>query len=153
MHRQQAQGCVDSVLAQGSRFEGTAVVEGTLRVDGRYEGTLEAVEAVVIGKSGEFGGDIHARDVVICGSARGRITATGSVELQRGSRFEGDLQTRTLIVEEGVFFQGNCRMDDGIAVVESAEAPGSGVTQAASHPARAAAGSSAEDALVLPVGK
>ena len=32
------------------------------------------------------------------------------VELQKGCRFEGDVETPIFVVEEGVFFQGNCRM-------------------------------------------
>ncbi len=105
-------GAVNSLIGQGSRFEGTTRIEGTLRVDGMYQGAVEVGETLVVGKPGEFSGEVKARDVVVCGTLRGTIEATGVVELQRGCRFEGDVRTRTLIVEEGVFFQGSCQMDD-----------------------------------------
>jgi cytoskeletal protein CcmA (bactofilin family) len=113
MAKQQQSSGITSLLGQGSSFEGAARLEGTLRVDGTYDGSVEVGETLVIGKPGAFRGDVQARDVIVCGRLQGTITASGSVELQAGCRFEGDLRTRTLIVEEGVFFQGNCRMDDG----------------------------------------
>jgi cytoskeletal protein CcmA (bactofilin family) len=108
--KRQSNGGINSLLGQGSRFEGTARVEGTLRVDGVWDGALEVADTLVIGKTGEFTGEIRARNVVVCGRVNGTITATETVELQRGCRFEGDVRTRTFVVEDGVFFQGNCRM-------------------------------------------
>lgn len=113
MSKQSSSGGMNSLLGVGSRYEGTGHVEGTLRVDGLYQGGLDIDEVLVIGKTGEFVGDIRARDVVVSGRLRGTVQATGTVEFQRGCHFEGEVRTRTLVVEEGVFFQGNCRMDDG----------------------------------------
>ncbi len=103
---------MQSVLGEGSRFEGTARVGGMLRVDGSWEGSLEVGETLVVGKTGVVSGDVRARSVVVCGRVNGTITATESVELQKGCRLEGDIHTRTFVVEEGVFFQGNCRMSE-----------------------------------------
>jgi len=44
------------------------------------------------------------------GTVVGTIHASNQLELQNGSRVEGDIYTRSLIIEEGVFFEGNCRM-------------------------------------------
>lgn len=104
-----------SLLGQDSRWQGSAQVQGTLRVDGAFEGTLEVSKTLVIGKSGNLSGEIRARDVVVGGRVQGTIMATESVELQKGCHFEGDLRTRTFVVEAGVFFQGNCRMQDAAA--------------------------------------
>jgi cytoskeletal protein CcmA (bactofilin family) len=115
--KRSSNGGINSLVGQGSRFEGVARVEGTLRVDGSWEGSLEVGDTLVIGKTGDFTGDIRARNVVVCGRVSGMITASESVELQRGCRFEGDVQTRTFVVEDGVFFQGNCRMSDDEVVL------------------------------------
>jgi cytoskeletal protein CcmA (bactofilin family) len=110
--KQPSNGGVNTLLGQGSSFEGLARVQGTVRVDGLFQGILEAGDAVMIGKSGELQGDVRARDVVVSGKLRGTISAKETVELQRGCHLEGDVHTRTLIIEEGVYFQGNCRMDE-----------------------------------------
>jgi cytoskeletal protein CcmA (bactofilin family) len=114
---------MQSVLGEGSRFEGTARVAGLLRVDGTWEGSLDVGDTLVIGKTGEVAGDIRAKNVVVCGRVHGTITAAESVELQKGCRVEGDIHTRTFVVEEGVFFQGNCRMSEGAALESEAAFP------------------------------
>jgi cytoskeletal protein CcmA (bactofilin family) len=101
---------INSLLGEGSSYEGTARVGGAVRVDGNWKGSVEVTETLVVGRTGVFTGDVHARDVIVCGRLVGTISATGSVELQKGCRFEGDVETPIFVVEEGVFFQGNCRM-------------------------------------------
>ena len=73
---------------------------------------MDVGEALVIGAAGSFTGEIRAHTVVVRGTVRGTILAAHSVELQRGARVEGDVHTRVLVVEEGVFFQGHCRMEE-----------------------------------------
>lgn len=102
-----------SVLGSGSSTTGAARYEGSLRLDGTFEGSIEVGETLIVGPSGSLTGDIRAGSVVVAGAIRGTVLATDTVELERGARLEGDIQTRTLIVEDGVFFQGNCRMEEG----------------------------------------
>jgi cytoskeletal protein CcmA (bactofilin family) len=40
----------------------------------------------------------------------GNIDAREKIELQAGSRLEGDIKPRRLVIDEGVFFEGSCRM-------------------------------------------
>ena len=47
---------------------------------------------------------------VIGGTVNGTIKADKQLELQNGSRIEGDIITKSLIIEEGVFFEGHCSM-------------------------------------------
>jgi cytoskeletal protein CcmA (bactofilin family) len=114
---------INSLLGEGSSFEGTARVGGAVRVDGHWKGSVEVADTFVVGRTGVFDGQVHARDVIVSGRLMGKIHATGSVELQKGCRFEGDVETPIFVVEEGVFFQGNCRMPPEIA--EAAEAASS----------------------------
>jgi len=102
---------VCSLIGQGSRFEGKGAVNGTLRIDGTYQGDLDVTEALVVGGSGHFAGEVRAQAVVVCGRLEGIVWATGSVELQAGCHYEGEIHTGKFIVHEGVFFQGSCHMD------------------------------------------
>ena len=38
-------------------------------------------------------------------------SGTETVELQKGARVEGDILTRSFVIEPGVWFQGQCRME------------------------------------------
>ncbi len=110
MGKNQTNG-LNSLLGAGVECEGTARVEGTLRLDGAFHGSLEVGETLVIGPTGAFDGRARAREVVISGSFKGEVLGTEQVELQKGARMEGDVLTRSFVIEPGVFFQGNCRME------------------------------------------
>jgi len=102
---------LDSLLGAGVDCQGTARVEGTLRLDGAFQGTLEVGDTLIIGQSGSFTGRARGRQVVISGRFEGEVLGTERVELQKGARIEGDVLTRSFVIEPGVWFQGNCRMD------------------------------------------
>ena len=102
---------LQSLLGQGVECDGSARVQGTLRLDGSFEGRLEVGEAFIIGHTGRFVGKAVGRTVVIAGSFEGEVMGTEQVELQKGARLHGDVLTRSLVIEPGVFFQGSCRME------------------------------------------
>ena len=102
---------LDSLLGAGVDCQGTARVEGTLRLDGAFQGTLEVGDILIIGQSGAFTGRARARQVIISGRLEGEVLGTEQVELQRGARVDGDILTRSFVIEPGVWFQGECRME------------------------------------------
>ncbi|CAN5811560.1 hypothetical protein BH20GEM1_BH20GEM1_11830 [soil metagenome] len=102
---------LDSLLGAGVDCQGTARVEGTLRLDGAFQGTLEVGDILIIGQSGSFTGRARARQVIIGGRFEGEVLGTEQVELQRGARVDGDILTRSFVIEPGVWFQGECRME------------------------------------------
>jgi cytoskeletal protein CcmA (bactofilin family) len=102
---------LDSLLGTGVDCQGTARVEGTLRLDGAFQGTLEVGDTLIIGQGGTFTGRARARQVIISGRFEGEVMGTEQVELQRGARVDGDILTRSFVIEPGVWFQGQCRME------------------------------------------
>lgn len=109
--RKEAGNGLQSLLGQGVDCEGTARVEGTLRLDGVFRGSLEVGESLVIGHTGRFVGKAMGRVVVIAGAFEGEVMGTDQVELQKGARLQGDVLTRSLVIEPGVYFEGSCRME------------------------------------------
>jgi len=107
-----AEGKMNSIIGQGCKVTGTIdVQEGTLRVDGEFEGTVNCPGGtLVIGKGGRVKADIKAASAVVGGTVNGNIDAKDKIELQAGSRLEGDIKTTRLVIDEGVFFEGACRM-------------------------------------------
>jgi cytoskeletal protein CcmA (bactofilin family) len=101
---------MNSIVGAGSAFNGTLRTEGGLRVDGAVEGQVDVSGTLTIGHDGLIRGDVTASQAIIGGTVIGTVKADRQLELQSGSRVEGDIFTRSLIIEEGVFFEGNCRM-------------------------------------------
>ena len=104
-----------SIIGPGMNIIGDLVTDGTVRVEGRIEGTVRAGKAVVIGKGGEVVGDVLTQDAVIGGRIRGTVVAESRLELQASSDIEGQIRARAahLQLEEGARFNGQIQMLDG----------------------------------------
>ena len=103
---------VNSVIGEGSNFNGTLRVEGSLVINGEFEGAVTCSDTLMIGKSGKVKADLDVQNATIAGQMDGRVFAKERVELQTGSRFTGDVHAKSFVIQDGVFFQGNCAMGE-----------------------------------------
>ena len=83
---------------------------GSLRIDGKLEGTVRRADTVVLGVGATMTGDVHAREVVVGGTITGSIHATERVELQATAIVTGDVVTQTILVQEGGVVNGRVLM-------------------------------------------
>lgn len=122
---------VNTVLGERSTFTGTLRVEGSLVINGTFEGTLTCTENLVVGKTGKVKADIDVQAVTVAGRVEGRIFAKERVDLQTGSHLLGDVHAQSFMIQDGVFFQGNCSMGDskkgGAATPATADKPDLGI--------------------------
>ncbi len=102
---------VNSIIGEGSEFKGEFKVNGLLRIDGKFKGTIETDGKVLIGKTGEAITDIKARVVVIGGTVRGNIFAVERIIMLSTGQIKGNIITPSLIMEDGVIFEGNCTIN------------------------------------------
>jgi cytoskeletal protein CcmA (bactofilin family) len=108
--REREAGKINSIVGPGTKFTGDCKVDGVIRIDGEFEGKLEVTKVIIVGKSGKVKGDIKSTEVIVGGKVVGTINGENRVELQAGAHIEGDIRTKSLIVDEGVFFHGECNM-------------------------------------------
>ena len=104
------EGRINSILGKGCKFKGTIEVEGTLRIDAEFEGVVNCPDTLVVGKTGVVKAEINVKNAIVGGKVIGNINATNKIELQSGSHIEGDIHTHRLVIDEGVFFEGSCKM-------------------------------------------
>lgn len=107
---QDTDGRQTSILAQGCKFEGKVAATGTFRIEGEFKGDIATPENLIIGKSGIVNAVVKVKNAIIGGQLFGNIVAENKIELQSGSHVEGDIKTKRLVIDEGVFFEGNCSM-------------------------------------------
>lgn len=107
------QGSLNSIIGQGCKFKGDIELKGTIRIDGEFDGQVKCPETLIIGKTGVVKANVDVKNAIIGGKLIGNITGTNKIELQSGSHVEGDIQTARLVIDEGVFFEGSCKMGPG----------------------------------------
>jgi len=106
-----ADGVLNGFLDQGSHFKGDLTFDDTLRIDGKFEGTIRSPGELVIGESGVVDAEIRVGSVSIDGTARGSIVAREKIEIHSHGRVFAKIQAPVLKIEEGAQFQGDCSMD------------------------------------------
>ena len=103
----------DTIIGHEAYFQGTLTAKGSLKIDGRIDGSLVDAKTVTLGKTGKIKGDISCEVCYVCGEVKGNITALDHIEAMSGSRIEGDLRAPKIIIDDGAIFNGNCRMESG----------------------------------------
>jgi cytoskeletal protein CcmA (bactofilin family) len=97
-------------LGKGSRVTGKLVFEGTVRIEGHVEGEIAAQDTLIIGESAIVNAQIIGTSVVVHGRVTGDITAKKRLEVRAPGRLVGNITTPSLVIHEGVVFEGQCSM-------------------------------------------
>ena len=101
---------VVSVLDQGCELEGRLAFSGTLVLNGKFHGELLSSDTLIVGEDGDLKADVMVGVAIVSGQLFGHITARERVELRSSARMYGDIVTPVLVLEEGVIFDGHCKM-------------------------------------------
>jgi cytoskeletal protein CcmA (bactofilin family) len=103
---------LESFLGKNSNFKGELNVQGTLRVDGRVEGQLDA-DYLILSESAVVKGEVKAKRLIIGGTIDGCIRAQELVEIKSNGRVLGDIFTQKLAISEGGEVNGKIEMTKG----------------------------------------
>jgi len=101
---------INSIIGEGTRFKGEFDLNGLLRIDGDFTGVIRTRGKVLVGQNGRAECTLHAGTVVVGGVLRGEIVSTEKVIILSTGLVLGNISTPRLIVEEGVIFNGSCRI-------------------------------------------
>jgi cytoskeletal protein CcmA (bactofilin family) len=101
----------DLLLGRGVRFEGKLTFAGTVRIDASFVGTIITDDVLVVGEAARIDANITCGTIVVHGEVNGNIQAKSGVEIHSTAKVRGDLETGSLVIEKGAFFQGASRMD------------------------------------------
>jgi len=101
-----------SIIAAGMRIAGDIETNGTLKVDGRIEGSVLGARQMMLGRNGAIQGNVHAGEVVVGGLVDGAIVADERLELQSSAVVNGDIDTKSIVVLEGARINGSVRMQE-----------------------------------------
>ena len=96
-----------AVIDKHLSIAGDLTTDGTVRVDGRVEGSLHRIDRMIVGDGACVIGDVEAREVVIGGELTGSLRVTGRVEIQPTGTVRGDIHAAAVLLAEGGTVQGH----------------------------------------------
>lgn len=122
------QGGVNSIIGEGARFKGELASEGSVSINGEFEGKIRVEGEVIVSPGGKVVGELYGGSVVISGRVDGNIAAKQNLEITKNGRVHGDLLGGKIIIEEGSTYHGRVKVESGRAeeekvVVEEAVPP------------------------------
>jgi cytoskeletal protein CcmA (bactofilin family) len=105
-----AENFAANTIQSGTSISGEVVSEGSIRIDGKLDGSLRTKGKLVIGSSGIITGDVICENANIEGKINGKIEVSEMLILKQSAFIEGDINTKKLVVEEGAIFNGKISM-------------------------------------------
>ena len=102
-----------TILGSNALFKGELTFQGTLCIDGHFEGKLTTNGTLIVAEQGDVLADIEAKAVICKGKIKGNIMASQKVEMSSTGRIMGNVQTPALGIELGAVLMGKCNMSGG----------------------------------------
>lgn len=96
----------ETLIAEHVEIQGTLRFQKALRIDGRFEGQLEASGKLIIGPTGSVKANIDLDEAFISGKVIGNITVKKRLVLRGKAEVTGDITAPLLSVDEGVSIIG-----------------------------------------------
>ena len=101
---------INAFLGRNTEFEGRLSFNGAVRIDGSFMGEIFTEGTLIVGESANIESNIHVSHIIISGEIRGNIIADNRIEIHAPGKVFGNIQAPIVIIEEGVIFEGNCKM-------------------------------------------
>ena len=103
-------GSFNGFLDSGSHIRGELQFDDEFRVDGKLTGKVTSKGDLVIGEGGVVDGEINVGRVFVSGTLKGNVDASRQVEISPGGKVYAELNTVSLIIQDGAIFEGSCTM-------------------------------------------
>jgi cytoskeletal protein CcmA (bactofilin family) len=112
-------GSLSGFVGSGTVITGEASFKSMLRIDGRFSGRItSSTGTLVVGAGGQVDANIEVSVATIHGVVNGDIIAGQRIELGRAAKLSGNIQTPSLVIEQGAVFEGSSKMVQPKAAAE-----------------------------------
>ncbi|GHU21493.1 hypothetical protein FACS1894164_01990 [Spirochaetia bacterium] len=99
------------VLSKTTSFDGILRFKETVRIQGKFKGTIEAQGDLFVDEEAVVEADrINVHSLSVSGKVTAPVFAKDKVDLFAGSELQGDLTATRLRIADGVLFEGRCTM-------------------------------------------
>ncbi|PLX81573.1 MAG: hypothetical protein C0616_04540 [Desulfuromonas sp.] len=105
---------IKAFLGPGSQFEGKLQFNEIVRLDGHFRGEIISDDTLIVGETAEIEAEVTVGSLILSGTIKGNIKASGKVELKAPANVIGNIDTPVLSVEEGVTLNSTLTMKSAI---------------------------------------
>lgn len=102
---------INSIIGSDAVIEGSFTTKDTTRIDGTIKGNVDTRGTLIIGPKGRIEGNVQAANVLVAGEVRGDMNVAEKIEASSSGKIIGDIQAKSLVIDENAMFQGRCTMN------------------------------------------
>jgi cytoskeletal protein CcmA (bactofilin family) len=110
MKKQKDDEQIKAYMGEDTVFSGSLGFEGTVRIDGKFEGQVITEDTLIIGETGHLKAEISAGTVICMGRVEGTVVASKKVEIHSTSKVVGNVKSPSIYIELGGVLDGSCDM-------------------------------------------
>src|SRR5215470_16370972 len=96
-----------TIVGASAKLEGKFEITDSIQIECEVGGELSVGGKLVIGEKGVVNASVQTVDAVIMGVYEGNMVATGNVAIAETGRVTGNIETDSLVISKGGFFNGN----------------------------------------------
>ncbi len=112
-------GTLSGFVGAGTAITGEATFKAMLRIDGHFSGRITSSSgSLLVGAGGQVDANVEVAVATIHGVVNGDIIVSQRIELGRAGKLNGNIQTPSLVIEQGGVFEGSCKMMQQKAAAE-----------------------------------
>lgn len=104
---------LEAFLGRDTTFEGKMIFEGVVRLDGKFHGEIFSGDVLIIGETAVINAEIRVGTLIVDGEVSGDVSAASKIEIHSTGKLKGNITAPTLVIREGGFFEGSCKMEKG----------------------------------------
>lgn len=99
-----------SVIDRHSNFDGTFIAKRDLRIEGEVKGLIECSGTLFVAQGAVVNASVEAENFTVAGDFSGEVNCRGRLQVMPSGRLRGKVATRTLVINEGAYYEGDMEM-------------------------------------------
>ncbi|MDQ6960160.1 MAG: polymer-forming cytoskeletal protein [Mariprofundaceae bacterium] len=106
---------VGTIIGQHVKFTGELDFEGTVLIEGRFEGNIRSHNGgtLIVSDTAQITGDVDVPNLFLNGTIRGNVRGSESLKMTAAAKLIGDVEYHVLSLSEGASINGHCtRIDE-----------------------------------------
>ena len=101
---------IKAYMGKDTVFNGELTFDGTVRIDGKFEGQVITEDTLIVGETGHLVAEISAGTVICMGRVEGTVIASKKIEIHSTSKVMGNVKSPAIYIELGGVLDGSCNM-------------------------------------------